>query len=106
MSLTVSQLLEPGGEVRADDDAARWAWYRIGAFPCRVDTGRMHGPDRPAVIAERFECPSCGAAAAEPCRLGSYPQRACHVARHREAQRALWRALRREMSIDTGWTLG
>ena len=40
----------------------------IGAF---FDTGLVHGPQRPAVIAERFACPSCDAPPGEACHLNA-----------------------------------
>lgn len=60
------------------------------------------GPSRPSIIAQRFWCPSCGAAAAEPCRLSDrFSQEYSHVSRHREAQRADWRSLIREIDAGT-----
>jgi hypothetical protein len=65
------------------------------------------GPSRPTIIAHRFWCPSCDAAAGEACRLSpKFSQEYSHVARHREAQRADWRSLTREMPVSTGWTVG
>jgi hypothetical protein len=43
------ELLIPGGEVGPDEPAARWAYYRIGAFMAPTDTGRRHGPIDPDV---------------------------------------------------------
>lgn len=47
----VDELLEPGGEWMGRGDQGdrgsctrRWAWYRLGAFMCSTDTGRIHGP--------------------------------------------------------------
>jgi len=73
----------------------------IGAF---FDTGLVHGPQRPAVIAERFACPSCDAPPGEACHLNAL-QSAIHEQRHRVAQRAMWRELMREMDVQTGWEL-
>lgn len=65
------------------------------------------GPERPAIIAHRYWCPSCDAAAGEPCRLSPrFTQDYSHVSRHQVAQRALWRELSRELPISTGWTIG
>lgn len=65
------------------------------------------GPARPAIIAQRFECPSCNAATAEPCRLnGRFPQEYSHEARHQAARRSDWRAIMRELPISTGWEIG
>jgi hypothetical protein len=65
------------------------------------------GPSRPSIIAQRFECPSCGAVGGEPCRLSpAFTQDYSHITRHRVAQRADWRSLMREMPISTGWTIG
>lgn len=83
----------------------------IGPAPrlCKADTGKVHGPtrqDRPAVIAERYGCPSCDAPAGQPCRLGDHPQRGIHMQRHRVAQRADWATLERTMPRQafTGWS--
>ena len=61
------------------------------------------GPERPAIIAHRYECPSCGAVGGEPCRLSPrFTQEYSHVARHRAAQRADWRQLMREVESGRG----
>jgi hypothetical protein len=65
------------------------------------------GPSRPTIIAQRFWCPSCDAEAGEPCRLSpQFSQDYSHVSRHRVAQREAWRALMREMPVESGWALG
>lgn len=63
----------------------------------------IYGPTRPAIIAWRHDCPSCGAPAGEPCRLSPTmsEQRYSHVSRHRAAQRADWRRLMREIDAGT-----
>jgi hypothetical protein len=65
-------------------------------------TMQEYGPTRPAIIAWRFNCPSCDAPAGEPCRLSPtmVEQRYSHIARHRAAQRADWRRL--ALEIDRG----
>src|SRR4051794_19021019 len=75
-----------GANVARTERAApvrRWAFF----------TGRPHGPERPAVIAERFSCPSCGAAAGERCRVGAQLAGAIHESRHQLARGAEWRQL-------------
>jgi hypothetical protein len=54
-----------------------------------------------------FECPSCAAEIGEPCRLGrQFGPEYSHETRHRLAIAADWDALRSEMRIETGWTIG
>lgn len=87
----------------AADNARTALCVRFGGrlFPrCLPDTGEVHGPERPAIIAHRYWCPSCDAQPAEPCRLSPrFTQKWSHEARHRVAQRALWRELMREYDI-------
>lgn len=63
-----------------------------------------YGPYRPAIIAWRFECPSCNAPAGEPCRLSPtmVEQFLSHVSRHRVAQRADWQRLQLEIERGIG----
>lgn len=50
--------------------------------------------ERIRIDAQRFDCPSCGAATGEPCRLnGEFPSHVSHENRHRVAERAAWGSL-------------
>lgn len=61
----------------------------------------VFGPQRPAIIAHRFWCPSCDAQPGEPCRLSpKFTQDYSHVSRHRVAQRHEWRALMLEIERE------
>lgn len=91
----------------AGQDTRRWAFYNLGAFMCAQDTGKVHGPDRPEIIAHRYWCPSCDAQPGEPCRLSPrFTQDYSHESRHQGARRAMWRALSRDMDISVGWSIG
>ena len=67
------------------------------------NTGAQHGPDRPAIIAHRYYCPSCNAQGGEPCKLSPtmVEQTYSHVARHRVAQRELWQGMERQFAAIT-----
>lgn len=52
---TVAELLTRGGEWSTPSpdrasDTRRWAYYRLGAFMCAMDTGKLHGPQVPPFL--------------------------------------------------------